>query len=153
MGYYEKSNNEKFIIAHEENPGRIIYIVDNKIFLNKKLQRPHISHVTNTGYFMVCDWVSEDEVKDIFYVFNNQGKIIIKKKLRSNIRNCAFSLNSKYAGFQTYLSDYLPHSYKLFVFDLEKNIEIINEDAPDNTESKTEDFEKLNRRLSRIENL
>ncbi len=108
----------------EKGMGNYILIESGKLVVRGELERPNDGKVSDTGTFIINDWMFSEGLKGTFYVFSNSGEIIIKKLFKANLYNNGISADSKYAVCQTANSDYEPHSSILTIFDIHKRTSI-----------------------------
>jgi len=116
------SENKKYSVAIEAGygeraKGKVLLIKDGGIEFSKSLQVPNDAVVSNDGYIAVCDWLFSDDLNGIFYIFNNKGEELFKKKVKANLGICAISSDSIYALFETYSADN-NDSDKIFIINI-----------------------------------
>jgi tetratricopeptide (TPR) repeat protein len=121
-GNKSHSPNYKFAVAFQDSyeegkKGDVYLLQGTDVLFQKKIDRPNDCVVSNDGIVGVCDWMHTDELAGQFFLFNIDGKQIIKVKTSANLGNCAISEDSKYAIFETYHSD-TEDSDMIFIIDI-----------------------------------
>lgn len=105
----------------------ILYnILQNKILLHGKLERPNSGCVADNGNFSIEDWHFGGNLSGTFYVMSPFGRELIKKKVEANLYNSAISDSGHFAACQTANSPAGEHGNLLTVFDVEKNVELFS---------------------------
>jgi hypothetical protein len=127
---YSKSQNGQYILAfydgdpfkhvgghRKEGKGVHFLICDNQLLVMGQVERPNDGKVANNGFFIINDWLFDDNTSSIAYGFNQKGEIIIKKRLKANLLTNAISSSGHYAVFKTCDSNTTDHD-SLFLYDL-----------------------------------
>lgn len=127
-GQYHRSNNEKFIIACSDGSfldkrnGRVLLLKEEKLRFTEHFERPKNGAVSDDGTFIFNDWTFNRR-HGIFYAFDENGTLLLKKDFNLNLINNGISNNGQYAVCQAANSDHEDDGGKLFFFDLnEKKI-------------------------------
>ena len=121
-----QSKNENYALAYNDEhfnengrvKGDLAFINHDKLFLINDLERPNDGKLASNGKFIINDWMSGNELCGIFYAFNSQSEILIKRKFNSNLGNNGISETGQYAVLETYYSDSNDEN-KIFFFDLD----------------------------------
>ncbi|WP_034890597.1 tetratricopeptide repeat protein [Gillisia sp. Hel_I_29] len=128
-GFYgteKKSPNKNFSIYSRDGlfrgskweNGKIALVKNNKLLFKKEIERPHDCIVSNDGIVICCDWSNAESLTGIFYVFDKSGIELFSIRTNANLGNCALSIDSKIAIFETHNSDDNDGD-KLFIIDLQ----------------------------------
>lgn len=66
--------------------GEVAFINHNKLFLINALERPNDGKLAENVNFIINDWMATQERSGIFYAFNSEAEILIKRR-NSNLGN------------------------------------------------------------------
>jgi tetratricopeptide (TPR) repeat protein len=108
LGGFRTSGEGTFVVAKKDE---VIHI--------GKLQRPNDGKISNTGNFIINDWLFGEGLKGIFYAFDLSGKILLKQNFSANLLNNGISKNGQYSVCQCCNSN-TDDSNTLNFFDLEQ---------------------------------
>lgn len=86
----------------EKAKGKVLLLKGTAVVFKKSLQNPIDPTVSNDGYIAVYDWLFSNSLNGVFYIFNNNGDEVFKKKVKANLGICAISPDSTYALFETF---------------------------------------------------
>lgn len=114
FGSYSKSRNGLFTIAWSDSDkvngiggfrtsGEGTYLIakNNEVVHTGKLQRPKDGKISNSGNFIINDWLFGEELKGTFYAFDNSDNLLIKHRFSANLYNNGISENGNFAIIQT----------------------------------------------------
>ena len=138
-GEFHRSGNARFILswsdvdlealrceareirggAREKGLGEYILIDGDNLVLWGKLERPHDGKVSDSGIFILNDWMFGEGLKGTFYSFEPNGQKLIEQNFRANLYNNGISKDGQFAVCQTCDSDN-EDGNKLSFFDLGK---------------------------------
>lgn len=90
---------------------------DSKIVLEGEAQRPNDGHVSDTGNFVIADWLFGEGLKSKFYAFSVDGTLLVEQLFQANLYNTGISASGKFAVCQMANAD-SKDGGKLFLFDL-----------------------------------
>ncbi|MCX6897340.1 MAG: hypothetical protein NT105_01450 [Verrucomicrobia bacterium] len=132
LGHCAKSPNRQFRLVwcdqwaagHSRTKGPFYLFHGETEVCKGQLQRPNDGQVTDTGSFILCDWLFTQNLSSVFYAFNNRGEILIERKLRANLYNAAISPDGLFAACQTAVNKQSPQGDLLTLFDLASRKEI-----------------------------
>jgi|LNAP01.1.fsa_nt_gb hypothetical protein len=145
FGPFSKSHSGEWVICwsdsdeqnhrgghRESGHGRyVLYnVMQDKITLQGKLERPNSGSVADNGNFSIEDWHFGSELSGTFYVISSTGRELIKKELEANLYNSALSDSGHIAVCQTANSPVGEDGNRLTVFDVEKNLELFSIHPP-----------------------
>lgn len=105
-------------------------VMQNKIVLQGKLERPNSGSVADNGNFSIEDWHFGSELSGTFYVISSAGRELIKRKFKANLFNSAISDSGDFAVCQTANSPADEDGNRLTAFDVEKNVELFSIHPP-----------------------
>lgn len=117
-GCVKNSSNNKYSILVSDRQNYYVFFENNIFKLKGKLERPNDGKVANNGTFIINDWLTEGNLKGIFYTFDVNGKCIVKHTFNANLLNNALSDDGKFACVQSCNAD-SDDARKLYFFDLE----------------------------------
>ena len=131
FGRFSKSPNGEYVLVwrdadpaggrggyRESGKGDYLLIHGGYIAAEGKLERPNDGKVSDSGRFVLSDWCFGDALRSTFYVFDNQGRILISHQFRANALHSEISTDGCFAIFMTARSDN-SDSNKLWLFDIE----------------------------------
>lgn len=132
FGPCSRSPNGRFTIAwsdadpsgrvggsRKEGLGTYLLLNGSNIVLTGKMERPNDGKVSDTGIFILNDWMFGDELNGTFYAFSPSGHVLIKETFRANLYDNGLSTDGRLAACGTAGSEYKDDSNVLCIFDLE----------------------------------
>lgn len=153
--FYVKSEDDNFILAYNDEffinidgnrkriQGELVFINTNRLFYVNFIERPNDGKLASNGNFVINDWMAGGNLNGIFYAFNSEAEVLIKRKFNSNLGNNGISESGHYAIVETLISDSNDQN-KIFFFNLDNgkllwererdagNIKIFEFDEPEN---------------------
>lgn len=118
--YWSDYNNEQGIGGYrKEGNGKVVLYnnIENKIAFETELQRPNSGNVANNGVVSISDWHFGDGMVGTFYVFSQDGSILLMRKFEANIISSGLSDDGQFAICQTAFSKSIDSSI-LTLFDI-----------------------------------
>jgi len=128
IGNYEKSDNQKYIIAwsnkdfqyeHKTDDSSYILLEYDNLLLKENIGPLNEGHVANNGTFIFSVWPNSAIDYSMFYAFNKEGQLIISYKTNALIFKCGISPTGRYAVLQTSIGIEPEDGNKLCLFNLE----------------------------------
>jgi hypothetical protein len=99
-GWSADSPNGRYTIKWSGREGGYSLAGDHKTLVNGRLVRPEEGHVSDTGTFVICDWLDES-LTGCFYAFDLRGYTLIKRVFQANLLNGGVSPDGSMAVCQT----------------------------------------------------
>ncbi|HEX7320326.1 MAG TPA: hypothetical protein VF399_08215 [bacterium] len=142
IGQFSYSKNKQYMIAwadanlngdmighRDSGNGRIVILQNDKILLiDDKIQRPNDCKISNSGIYIVNDWLFTSDLQGIFYVKDIKGNIVFSYRLHANLLNNGIDSNGNFCVFCSLDSDH-EDGDKLFIINI-KDASIINKFRP-----------------------
>lgn len=110
---YDESNEQNI-----KRYGEFRLYENNKLILSGEMEKPDRGTLADDGSFAIMDNLIERLDKYLFYVFDNEGNLLLKKTSDAFITYTYISANGKYAAFRTSNNWSSECGGKLFFFNL-----------------------------------
>lgn len=129
-GVFCRSENGRFIVAwsdpgpstqeeaaHKTKQGRYILIDTTFLAVQGILERPNDGRVSDSGTFILNDWMSGPGLCGTFYVFDSGGNLLISREFGANLCKNMISRDGRFAVCQTLHSENVDGD-RIFFFDI-----------------------------------
>jgi len=140
--YYSCSPSRRYTLAWRDSDGKgrggaresgkgAYWLFDGSLEIAKgRIERPNGGLVADNGTFALEDWLFSQELASVYFVFDVNGGVRVRKRFRANLYNNALSACGQYAVCLTAFAPTSTHSNCLFLFALRAGTLVWRQPAP-----------------------
>lgn len=116
--------------ARDSGKGSYWLFDDSREIAKGRMERPNGGLVADDGTFTFEDWLFSQELASVYYVFDVNGDIRVRKRFRANVCNNALSPCGRFAVCHTAFAPTSTHSQSLFLFAVKSGALVWRESPP-----------------------